>query len=182
MTTRPRIPRNPANPPVRVPLGPAVAGGMENSGCKSSRRRRPIAAAEWSRRAKWMATNVIGLDSLIQREPNKTSLRDDIAVLYMELNRPGRCCSPFRGGPQAEAAGVSGRARSTTGPRCTTPAASKRPSSSTNTPHLRFLEPAYAIAQNNLGTALLQLDSHASPQSRRSAKPHASILSWRKPT
>ena len=42
-----------------------------------------------------MATDVIGLEALIQREPDRASLRDDIAVLYMELNRPADAVPHF---------------------------------------------------------------------------------------
>ena len=46
-------------------------------------------------RAKWMATDVIGLEALIGASPIARSLRDDIAVLYMELNRPADAATHF---------------------------------------------------------------------------------------
>ena len=42
-----------------------------------------------------MATDAVGLESLIRRDPDRASLRNDIAVLYMELNRPSDAVPHF---------------------------------------------------------------------------------------
>ena len=86
----PSNPRNPATPPVRVPWGQQSREEMGDFWLQVvTRTPADRELLDRTFRAKWMATDVIGLDSLIQREPDKASLRDDIAVLYMELNRFG---------------------------------------------------------------------------------------------
>jgi len=104
-------------------------------------------------RAKWMATDVIGLEALIAREPDRTSLRDDIAVLYMELNRPADAATHFEAvlklKPDAAPAHFNyGTALAASGRLDDAVSAYQR---------ALQLRPAYGIAHNNLGTALLQL-------------------------
>jgi tetratricopeptide (TPR) repeat protein len=100
-----------------------------------------------------MATDVIGLESLVRREPDRVALRDDLAVLYMELNRPAQAVPHFEAALRLKAGsaaahfnygtalGAAGRLEEATGQ------------------YRRALElrPDYAIAHNNLGSALLQL-------------------------
>ena len=90
-------PRNPAAPPVRVPWGQQSREEMGDLWLQVVHEERPPSGSCWTRtfRAKWMATDVIGLESLIRREPDRASLRDDIAVLYMELNRPAEAVPHF---------------------------------------------------------------------------------------
>ena len=96
-TTPPRNPRNPAAPPVRVPWGQQSREEMGDFWLQvDAEERRPSAQLlDQTFRAKWMATDVVGLESLIQREPDRAALRDDIAVLYMELNRPAEAVPHF---------------------------------------------------------------------------------------
>src|SRR4029453_80418 len=98
-----------------------------------------------------MATDVVGLESLIQRDPNRASLRDDIAVLYMELKRPSDAVRHFEAAlklkPGPAAAHFNyGPARA---------AAGRLEEAVTQYQRALALRPAYAIAHNNLGTALL---------------------------
>ena len=89
-------PRNPAVPPVRVPWGQQSREEMGDLwlqvATKTPAERQLL---DQTFRAKWMATDAIGLESLIQRDPDRAALRDDIAVLYMELNRPAEAVPHF---------------------------------------------------------------------------------------
>jgi len=104
-------------------------------------------------RAQWMATDIVGLESLIRREPGRTALRDDIAVLYMELNRPAEAAPHFEAVVKLKPESASAHFN-----YGTALAAAGRPADAVMQ-YQRALElrPEYAIAHNNLGTALLQL-------------------------
>jgi tetratricopeptide (TPR) repeat protein len=104
-------------------------------------------------RTKWMATDVIGLESLIQRDPTRASLRDDIAVLYLELNRPADAVRHF----EAALTLRPGSAASYFNYGTALAAAGRLEEAVTQYQRALALRPAYAIAHNNLGTALLQL-------------------------
>ena len=104
-------------------------------------------------RAKWMAADAIGLEALIQRDPNRAALRDDIAVLYMELNRPAEAVPHF----EAALALKPGSAPAHFNYGTALAAAGRLDDAVTQYQRALALRPNYAIAHNNLGTALLQL-------------------------
>ncbi len=104
-------------------------------------------------RSKWMATDAIGLEALIQREPNRAALRDDIAVLYMELNRPAEAVPHF----EAALTLKPGSAPAHFNYGTALAAAGRLEDAVTQYQRALALRPNYAIAHNNLGTALLQL-------------------------
>ena len=147
-------PRNPAVPPVRVPWGQQSREEMGDFWLQviaKDPRDREMLDRTFS--AKWMATDVIGLETLIAREPERVQLRDDIAVLYMELNRPAEAAAHFEATlklkPDSAAAHFNyGTAVAASGRLDDAVAAYQR---------ALQLRPEYAIAHNNLGTALLQL-------------------------
>jgi tetratricopeptide (TPR) repeat protein len=147
-------PRNPASPPVRVQWGQQSREEMgdfwlqvmpKNPGDRQ--------LLDQTFRAKWMATDIVGLESLIRREPDRAALRDDIAVLYMELDRPGEAVPHFEAAvrlrPESAAAHFN---------YGTALAAAGKPQEAVEQYRRALqLRPDYAIAHNNLGTALLQL-------------------------
>lgn len=147
-------PRNPAVPPARVPWGQQSREEMGDFWlqvvAKNPRDREML---DQTFRAKWMATDVIGLEALIARDPDRVQLRDDIAVLYMELNRPTDAATHFEAvlklRPGSAAANFNyGTALAASGRLDDAVAAYQR---------ALQLRPAYGIAHNNLGTAFLQL-------------------------
>ncbi len=147
-------PRNPAVPPVRVPWGQQSREEMGDFWlqviAKDPLEREML---DQTFRAKWMATDVIGLEALIRREPDRAQLRDDIAVLYMELNRPSDAASHFavvlKLRPDSAAAHFNyGTSLAAAGRLDDAVAAYQR---------ALQLRPDYATAHNNLGTALLHL-------------------------
>jgi tetratricopeptide (TPR) repeat protein len=146
--------RNPVVPPVRVHWGQQSREEMGDLWLQvitDNPRDRDMLDRTF--RAKWMATDVIGLESLIAREPGRAHLRNDIAVLYMELNRPAEAAAHFKAvlttEPGSAAAHFNyGTALAASGMLDEAVAEYQR---------ALQLRPEYAVAYNNLGSALLQL-------------------------
>ena len=147
-------PRNPAVPPVRVPWGQQSREEMGDLwlqvATKTPAERQLL---DQTFRAKWMATDAIGLDSLIQRDPDRAALRDDIAVLYMELNRPAEAVPHFEAALKLKPGSAAAHFNYGTA----LASAGRLEDAVTQYQRALALRPDYAIAHNNLGTALLQL-------------------------
>jgi tetratricopeptide (TPR) repeat protein len=147
-------PRNPAVPPVRVPWGQQSREEMGDFWLQViAKDPRDRTMLEQTFRAKWMATDVIGLEALIKRDPKRVQLRDDVAVLYMELRRPAEAAAHFEAvlllKPDSAAAHFNyGTALAASG---------RLDDAVVEYERALQLRPEYAIAHNNLGTALLQL-------------------------
>jgi len=146
--------RNPVNPPVRVPWGQQSLEEMGDFwlqvAAKGPKERDLVDNAF---RAKWMGTDVIGLESLIQREPQRVHLRNDAAVLYMDLNRPADAARHFEAVTRINADSPAAHFN-----YATALSASGRLDMAVGEYERALqLRPEYAIARNNLGTALLQL-------------------------
>jgi tetratricopeptide (TPR) repeat protein len=161
----PRNRRKPAGPPAAVRGGQQSREEMGDLWLQAiPRDPRDRQLLDDTIRAKWMSTDVIGLESLIEREPERTALRDDVGVLYLELNRPAEAVRHFAATVRLKPA--SAPAHFNYG---TALAASGRVEEAVRA-YRRALEirPGYAVAHNNLGTALLQL-----------AQPAAALESFR---
>ena len=147
-------PRNPTVPPVRVPWGQQSREEMGDFWLqvlpKDPRDRNLL---DHTFRAKWMATDVIGLQALIAREPDRGQLRDDIAVLYMELNRPAEAVPHFEAALRLKPASAAAHFNYGTA----LAAAGRFDDAVAQYQRALQLRPGYAIAHNNLGSALLQL-------------------------
>ena len=147
-------PRNPAAPPVRVQWGQQSREEMGDFwlqvAAKTPAERQLL---DQMFRSKWMATDAIGLEALIQREPNRAALRDDIAVVYMELDRPAEAIPHF----EAALTLKPGSAPAHFNYGTALAAAGRLEDAVTHNQRALALRPSYAIAHNNLGTALLQL-------------------------
>ncbi len=161
----PANPRNPAVPPVRVPWGQQSTEEMGDFWLqvmpKNPAERQVL---DQTFRAKWMADDVIGLDSLIRREPNRTALRDDIGVLYMELDRPADAIPHFEATLRLKPDSASAHFNYGTA----LAGAGRHDDAVAEYQRALQLRPAYAIAHNNLGSALLQL-----------GRPQAALASFR---
>jgi Tfp pilus assembly protein PilF len=161
-------PRNPAVPPVRVPWGQESREEMGDFWLQviaKDPRERDI--LEQTFRAKWMATDVIGLEALIKREPKRVQLRDDIAVLYMELNRPVEAAAHFEAALQLKPDSAAAHFNYGTA----LAASGRLDDAVVEYQRALQLRPEYAIAHNNLGTALLQL-----------GRPQQALISFRQAT
>ena len=104
-------------------------------------------------RAKWMATDVIGLESLIEREPDRMALRDDIGVLYLELNRPADAVRHFEAALRLKPASAPAHFNYGTA----LAAAGRLDEAMREYQRALELRPQYAVAHNNLGSVLLRL-------------------------
>jgi Tfp pilus assembly protein PilF len=146
--------RNPAAPPVRVPWGQQSREEMGDLWLQVvTRTPAERQLLDETFRAQWMATDVVGLESLIRREPERAALRDDIAVLYMELNRPAEAVPHF----EAALTLKKGTAPAHFNYGTALAGAGRLEEAVTQYRRALALRPAYAVAHNNLGTALLQL-------------------------
>ena len=147
-------PRNPAVPPVRVPWGQQSREEMGDLWLqvvtKTPAERQLLDAAF---REKWMATDAVGLESLIQRDPGRASLRDDVAVLYMELNRPAEAVPHFEAALKAKPGSAAAHFNYGTA----LAGAGRLEDAVTQYQRALALRPNYAVAHNNLGTAFLRL-------------------------
>jgi tetratricopeptide (TPR) repeat protein len=147
-------PRNPATPPVRVPWGQQSREEMGDLWLQVvTKTPADRELLDRTFRAQWMAADVIGLDSLIQREPDRASLRDDIAVLYMELNRPADAVPHFEAALKLKPGSAAAHFNYGTA----LAGAGRFEDAVAQYERALALRPGYAIARNNLGTALLQL-------------------------
>jgi len=145
-------PRNPHRPPVRVAwgwrssdeMGDVWVQVMTRSEADRVRLSRDI-------RRKMAAEDAIGCEVAIAREPNHADLRNDAALLYMELGQPERAAAHFnavtRLRPQSAVArynvGVALEAAGRSGDAAREYEAALR------------LDPAYSLAHNNLGNVRL---------------------------
>jgi Tfp pilus assembly protein PilF len=158
-------PRNPAAPPVRVQWGQQSREEMGDLwlqvAAKTPAERQLL---DHMFRSKWIATDAIGLEALIQREPNRAALRDDIAVLYMELDRPAEAIPHFEAALKLKPGSAPAHFNYGTA----LAAAGRLEDAVTQYQRALALRPNYAIAHNNLGTALLQL-----------GRPQAALASFR---
>jgi tetratricopeptide (TPR) repeat protein len=147
-------PRNPANPPVPVSWGQQSREEMGDLWIQAIAR--TTVDRETLRQAfepKWLATDAVGYESLIRRDPANVRLRDDVAVLYMELKRPADAARHFQAvadlRPDSASAHFNLATAMTSAGRLSEAVAR----------YQRALElrPGYALALNNLGTTLLRL-------------------------
>ena len=148
-------PRNPQQPPKRVLWGQQSQEEMGDlwlqMQTRSDRDRETLRAAV---EMKMIAADVVGDEELIRREPARTALRDDIAVLYLALRRPADALRHFQA-----VAGLKPESAAAHFNVATTLASLGRLDEAVGRYRQALqLRPAYALAHNNLGAALMQLN------------------------
>jgi tetratricopeptide (TPR) repeat protein len=147
-------PRNPSTPPVRVPWGQQSREEMGDLWLQvATKTAADRELLDRTFRAKWMATDAIGLESLIRRQPDRSALRDDVAVLYMELGRPADAVPHFEAALRLKPGSAAAHFNYGTA----LAAAGRREEAVAQYQQALALRPDYAIAHNNLGSVLLQL-------------------------
>jgi tetratricopeptide (TPR) repeat protein len=147
-------PRNPAAPPERVSWGQQSReemGDLWLQVATNTAAERELLDRTF--RAKWMATDAVGLESLIQRDPDRSALRDDVAVLYMELQRPADAVPHFEAALRLKPGSAPAHFNYGTA----LAGAGRLEEAVAQYQRALALRQDYAIAHNNLGTVLLQL-------------------------
>jgi tetratricopeptide (TPR) repeat protein len=106
---------------------------------------------------KMIATDTVGYEELIRRDPSRTQLRDDVAVLYLALDRPLDAVRHFdavaRLKPQSAPAHFNLATALTSAGQLDEAMVQYR--------QALALQPSYALAHNNLGAVLLRLNRPA---------------------
>jgi tetratricopeptide (TPR) repeat protein len=146
-------PRNPVQPPRRVFWGQRSADEMGDFWIQVlTHDERDLQVLNDRFRPKMVAEDIIGYERWLQSDPDSVALHDDVALLYMEANRPADAVRHF-GVSAALTPGVAaahfnlGTALSLAG----------RMEEATREFRIALqLKPDYSQAHNNLGSLLLQ--------------------------
>ena len=154
----PRNPRNPAQPPKHVYWGQRSEEEMGDLWFQlQTRTDRDRAALTDPVEVKMITTDTVGYEELIKRDPSRTQLRDDVAVLYLALERPSDAVRHFEAvvqvKPDFAPAHFNLATALTSAGRFDEAVAQYR--------RALELQPAYAQAHNNLGAVLLRLNRPA---------------------
>src|SRR5262245_258047 len=145
-------PRNPDRPPQRVSWGWRSSDEMADVWIQmmtrsEADRARLVADA----RRKMAAEDIVGCETVIAREPNYAAVRNDAAMLYMELGQPQSALRHFEAvrqlQPQVAAASYN---------VAVALEALGRPKDAVPQYEMALrLDPSYSLAHNNLGSLLL---------------------------
>jgi Flp pilus assembly protein TadD len=147
-------PRNPTQPPVRVRWGQQSKEEMGDFWLQvltKNPKDRDLLNQLFT--AKWMATDAIGLEELIRRDPAKIALRDDIGVLYMLLNRPADAAVHFEAAMKLQPFSAASHYNFATA----LAGANRLDAAIPEYQRALELRPEYALAHNNLAIAYLRL-------------------------
>jgi Flp pilus assembly protein TadD len=147
-------PRNPSRPPTRVGWGQRSADEMGDMWIQVlTRDAADLTTLNAQFRPKVLAEDVIGYETRIKAEPWSAALRDDAALLYLELGRPADAVRHFEIAaamkPDSAAAHFNLGTALTVSGRIEDAMARYRKALE--------LRPDYAVAHNNLGAILFRL-------------------------
>jgi tetratricopeptide (TPR) repeat protein len=161
--------RNPQQPPMRVLWGQFSRDEMGDLWVQvltSSERDRQILNDAF--RPKLIAEDAIGYEMMIKRDPSRVTLHDDVAVLYLEMNRAADAAAHFKA--SAELAPQSPAAHYNYATALTM--IGKTAEAIAEYEHAIAIRPDYARAHNNLGDALLRVGrtSEALPHFREALR------------
>lgn len=147
-------PRNPAQPPAHVLWGQQSREEMGDFWLqvltKDARDRETLNQMFL---AKWMATDAVGLEELIRRDPSRVALRDDIGVLYLLLSRPADAAVHFEASMKLQPDSAPAHYNFATA----LAGAGRLDDAVAQYQRALELRPGYALAHNNLAIALLRL-------------------------
>jgi Flp pilus assembly protein TadD/mono/diheme cytochrome c family protein len=147
-------PRSPTQPPAHVVWGQQSKEEMGDLWIqvltKSPQERETLDVAF---HAKWMATDIVGYEQLLKRNPANAALQDDCAVLYLELNRPAEAVPHFEASMKLNPASAAAHFNYGT----TLMAVGRLDDAIGQFQRALQLRPEYALAHNNLGIAVLRL-------------------------
>jgi len=103
---------------------------------------------------KMIATDTVGYEELIKRDPSRAQLHDDVAVLYLALDRPVDAVRHFEAVTQLKAQSAPAHFNLATA----LTSAGRFDEAVTQYRLALELQPTYALAHNNLGAVLLRLN------------------------
>jgi tetratricopeptide (TPR) repeat protein len=146
--------RNPQQPPMHVFWGQYSRDEMGDLWLQVlTRTERDRQVLNEAFRPKLIAEDAIGYEMMIRRDPSKVTLHDDVAVLYLELNRAAEAAAHFKASaqlaPQSPAAHYNYATALTM--------IGKTAEAITEYERAIAIRPNYAPAHNNLGDALLRV-------------------------
>ena len=148
----PNNPRNPERPPKRARWGQHSSDEMGDLWIQVlTRNEADLVTLTRDFRAKAAAEDVKGYEAEIERHSHDTGLHDDVALLYLEIGRPGAAVAHFEKslalkGRSAPAHYNLGTALSSAG---------RLDEAVEQFRHATQIDPKYANAHNNLGSVLL---------------------------
>jgi tetratricopeptide (TPR) repeat protein len=146
--------RNPQQPPIRVFWGQFSRDEMGDLWLQVlTRTEQDRQVLNNAFRPKLIAEDAIGYEMMIKRDPSRVTLHDDVAVLYLEMNRAADAAAHFKASaalaPQSAAAHYNyATALTMTG---------KTGEAIGEYERAIAIRPDYALAHNNLGDALLRV-------------------------
>jgi tetratricopeptide (TPR) repeat protein len=146
--------RNPQRPPARVQWGQFSRDEMGDLWIQAlTRTEADRRALNDAFRPKLVAEDIVGYETMIRRDPSKATLRDDVAVLYLEMGRPEEAAAQF---------GASARLRPQSAEAhynyATALTLAGRPAEAIEEYERSIaIRPDYAVAHNNLADAFLRL-------------------------
>jgi len=145
-------PRNPVRPPARVTWGQWSQDEMGDLWVQVlTRDERDLQTLNAAFRAKAIAEDIVGYESMIRQDPRRVQLHDDVAQLYLEEGRAIDAAAHFEASaklkPESAAAHFNvGTALAVAG---------KLDEAMDRYRQALRINPGYALAHNNLGNALL---------------------------
>jgi tetratricopeptide (TPR) repeat protein len=146
--------RNPQQPPMRVLWGQLSRDEMGDLWLQVlTLTDRDRVVLNDAFRPKLIAEDAIGYEMMIKRDPSKVTLHDDVAVLYLEMNRAADAAAHFKA--SAELAPRSPAAHYNYATALTM--IGKSAEAIAEYERAIAIRPDYALAHNNLGDALLRV-------------------------
>jgi len=146
--------RNPQQPPLRVFWGQFSRDEMGDLWLQVlTRTEGDRKILDDAFRPKLIAEDAIGYEMMIRRDPSRVTLHDDVAVLYLEMNRAADAAAHFKA--SAELAPQSAAAHYNYATALTM--IGKTAEAIAEYERAIVIRPDYALAHNNLGDALLRV-------------------------
>jgi len=146
-------PRNPQQPPRRVSWGQWSQDEMGDLWIQAlTRDDRDLRTLNAASRPKMIAEDIVGYESMIRRDPSRIQLHDDVALLYLDLDRPNDAAAHLQAALALEPG--SAAAHFNLGTALTV--AGRLDEAIDQYQQALQIRPDYSLAHNNLGNVLLR--------------------------
>ena len=151
-------PRNPRQPPTRVRWGQQSTSEMGDLWIQvATGNERDLAILRDAFEPKAIAEDIIGYETMIEENPSKASLHDDVAVLYLHQGRPQEASTHFEASVKLKPQSPSAHYNLATA----FAAAGRLRAAADEFRAALDLRPDYAMAWNNLGNVYVRLGDFA---------------------